>query len=523
MATGTDLIRNLFKTASRDFSLTSIDDFPHSEYATNLSRYEELDTWYSGSALEVYLDTPKNEVEKYPIRVNPLRGAALKHTHALFGEFPDEVDGPLAQPTVKMRDGSTTDRTEEIESALFNMWAENHGAALQIEAGIDSQIYGGTIIRLAFSPQGFELDTKILLEKILPSEFIGIPYASNPWMLKEAWLIRKITRKEAEEYGVVIHGETGYYIEHWRTDTYEITINDVGLAWMIGSDAYMVGGNNPFGVVPFVYIPHLRHKGFYGDTLFTDAAKGLTREINSRLADAGDAVSDDTHSMGIMKNVRGNPTVIEPVKGMRFLNIGSNQTFVSGEGQPDVIFPNNTKLSDPALQLTRILYDMLRREIYVPAVADGEDEGSQRSALTLTTRMWPLVSHTKQERAFWATGIRILHRIALIMWNKKKMFGITPDETYLRLSTKWYPILPRDRENLMTEIATRAANKIGSRGHLMSLAGDIENIPQELEDIKKEQVFEAELGALGYPEQPDNDENKNSKKEKDKPARKETA
>jgi hypothetical protein len=202
---------------------------------------------------------------------------------------------------------------------------------------------------------------------------------------------------------------------------------------------------------------------------------------------------DDTHSYGVMANTRGMPQVVEIAPGFRVVNLGMTQNIVGGEAEPKLEFPSKPKVSEPALKLNDILYDQFRREVYVPAVADGEDEGSQRSSLTLTTRMWPLISHVKQERTFWSTGLRAVNRMALKMMAVKGLMGITPEHARMRLSSKWFPVLPRDREMLINELSVRAAANIGSLEHLLELAGDVENVPQEMERIQKWLEFVASL------------------------------
>jgi hypothetical protein len=487
------LLNQFFRATTSEFSLEQLELFPFSEYSRNQARYNEEESWFSGTALDEVIQTGKTQVDKYPIKVNPIYGAVLKHAYALFGEFPDDAEGPLVHPKVKNVDGTTTAETKHVEDVLYQMWTENNGGSLQMESGVISQVYGGCALRLAHDPLDDDLETKIRIEMVRPREFIGIPREDNPWALKEAWLVREITRKTAAEYGVAISRGKGWYLERWTPQEYFVVINNVPLGFTIGDEVYKVGGRNPFGFVPFVYIPHIRYGGFYGDSLIRDSVKGLCRELNARLADAGDAVSDDTHSYGVMANTRGMPQVVEIAPGFRVVNLGMTQNIVGGEAEPKLEFPSKPKVSEPALKLNDILYDQFRREVYVPAVADGEDEGSQRSSLTLTTRMWPLISHVKQERTFWSTGLRAVNRMALKMMAVKGLQGITPEHARMRLSSKWFPVLPRDREMLINELSVRAAANIGSLEHLLELAGDVENVPQEMERIQQWLEFVAGL------------------------------
>lgn len=451
------------------------------------SYYQELEQWFSGEALNEFIEAAKNQkVAKYPIRVNPPYGFVLKHAYALFGDFPDEIDGPLVDPYVKTNDGEVNDNTKRLSNVLYQMWTENNGGALQIENGIMSQIYGGCIFRLAWDPLNPLLTTKIRIETIRPYEFIAIPRDGDFWTLNEAWIVKKISARTAkQQYGVEISTSDAYYIEHWLPNQYEITVNDSPIGITYGDEIFKIGGENPFGFVPMVYIPHVRHKNFYGDSMIQEAIKGLTREYNARLADGGDAVSEDTHQIGVMSNVRGTPSIIEPIPGLRLLNIGSNQQLVGSDVEPKIDFPVKQKATESVIKLSELLYDQLRREAFVPAVAEGEDEGSQRSSVTLTTRMYPLVSHIKQERALWSTGLRVLHRMAFSMMAIKGVMDITDNDTKMRFTSKWYPVLPRDREQIVNELSVRAANHIGSPEHLLYLAGDIDNIDQQMEQIKE--------------------------------------
>jgi hypothetical protein len=145
--------------------------------------------------------------------------------------------------------------------------------------------------------------------------------------------------------------------------------------------------------------------------------------------------------------------------------------------------------SSAMLGLTDELYDHFRREAFVPAVADGEDEGSQRSSLTLAIRMWPLFSHTSMERVFWGDALSIVDGMLLSMSSTlpsefsardwKKMLD-------MRIERNWSPVLPKDREVFINELVSRASTKLGSLKHLLSLIDDVEDPDGEYEEIKKQ-------------------------------------
>lgn len=465
------------------FSLDQLEGFPYADYSRKLAACAELESWFVGTALDEFISIGKNKIAKYPIKINPIYNAVLKHASALFGEFPEHTDGPLVRPRVRNLDKTTSERTEHIEDVLDLIWSESNGAALQMEAGIISQIYGGFALRAAYNPLSIDTSTGFWIELIKPYEFVARPRAGNFWNLSEAWLVRKISAQDALEYGVTIGSSEGYYVEHWDPYSYWVKINDAPVSVMVGNFQYVASGANPFGVVPFVYIPHMRWGKFDGDTLIRESVKGVVREMNARTADLGDAVSDDTHVYAVMKNVRGRPEIME-IDGIKIINLGSVQNITGNEKEPSLEFPSKTKLTDSALTLTGSLYGEFRRQTDIPAVADGEDEGSQRSSATLTARMGPLVSHARQERTFWNSGLRAFHRILLRMLMVHGAAGITPDDAFkTRLSSRWYSVIPRDRESLINELSVRAAGHLGSLEHLLDLTGDVENPAQEMKLI----------------------------------------
>lgn len=149
------------------------------------------------------------------------------------------------------------------------------------------------------------------------------------------------------------------------------------------------------------------------------------------------------------------------------------------------------KASQTMLDFTADLLKAYRREVDHPAVADGEDEGSQRSALTLTTRMWPLTSHIETERTWWTVGICGLLKIVLTMLAKLKRENIIEEHAQEEFIIHWSPILPRDKESLVNEASVRAPNKLGSKRHIMSLFDDITDPEEQLDEIREESDLDA--------------------------------
>lgn len=500
----TDLIslRRIFVgEESGTFSLSDLKDFPYNKWREKVAEYDEQEDWYSGDALKEQVKKDGSKTNIYPVRINPIRGAALKHGTALFGEFPEDATGPLVRFRVLPNSEDQKSTAQKAEEVLNTVWWESLGGSSMLENGIISQKFGGCIFKVSYQPLEQGRTVPISIEKIEPPDFYAIPMENNPWKLKKVWVIRKIDAETAEEYGVPNIGQKEFwYIEYWDKDRYFIKINDSSLGYTLNDREIIMDGKNPFGFVPFVYIPHERSGGFWGDSLITDAAKGLTRELNSRVADLGDATNDETHGTIVGINLRATPKFQKLSTGFEFLNIGGSSGISANEQPPDMKPVVRASVSSAMIQLTNELQVYLQRELRVPAVAYGEDEGSQRSALTLVTRMWPLVSHIKSERVQWTTGLGLINWMVFAILSKNKRYSVDSSVMKMRIKCQWYPVLPRDREQMVNEVRDRATSNLGSPWHLIELLGDVEDIDEEVNRIKDWLEFQAEMAKKALPD-----------------------
>jgi hypothetical protein len=434
--------------------------------------------------------TTGKTIDRFPIKINPLKGTCRKHTTVLFGLTIDSIRLGALPIKIIPNTNKEKDRAhaKEVAQKVSDIFTANNAMSLFIENGIKSQYLGGCIFAVRWRP---DLQ-KIELTAPGASEFIAIPDGTNYFSLKEAWIVREITATEARSYNSDFTDESQkyYYVEHWTRTTYKITVNDVVILY----NGEAMEGENPFGVVPMVYIPHIRDDGFYGSSLVTDAVKGIIKEMNLRWADLGDAISDDAHEILAVRNVQNGIKPILLGDGRTVLDLGSSNSLVpGGDDKPDLVAIKTQSASVPMITFGQILDGLYRREVDHPSVADGEDQGSQRSSLTLTTRMWPLVSHVEMERMFWTTGLKTLISIMLKFMAVKKIDGIKENDAKIEFTIEWPPMLQRDREVLVNEVAIRGKNKIGSIKHLMGLFDDIEDPELEWKRILEETEQVAEI------------------------------
>jgi len=477
------------------FDLSNLEGFPNTAWLSQNEYYLELENWYKGVPLSaVTIDkTTGRRIEKFPIKINPIKGTCQKHASTVIGQSVDSIrfGGLPFQLIPDMKKGKKK-QGDTIKEALMKVFIKNALGATFLSNCIVSQYLGGSILAAKWLPQ----EKTIEISTPSPKEFMGIPDGANYWSLREAWIIREISQSDAKNYGYIpVFGESKfYYIEYWTKKSYKIMVNGKIINFP-GTDIPQ-GGVNPFGRVPIIYIPHIRTTTFLGDSIITDTMRGVIKEMNLRMADIGDAVSEDSHNYVAVRNVRGGIKTIFLGDGRPVQNLGGGSG-IGNEPQPDMFAVVTKSASEPMVSFSEDLYKIYRREANHPAVADGEDEGSQRSSLTLAVRMAPLVAEAEMERLFYSIGLSFFAEILLTMMAEKGLFEITKEMIETEFVVQWQSMLPRDREALATEAAVRAKNKLGSKKHLTELFGDVNDIDDEMRLIEEDVKFEQKDPAFG--------------------------
>ena len=462
-------------------ALQDIPGFPMEDWETRQAIYNDADNWFSGAELENLATQTGSQIDLYPMRINPLPGAAAKHVATLFGEYED--DGrPLVYPKLTISKETDLSRAEEIEEILYILWSESHGRALMVKNGFLSQIYGGCVWKATYIPwekwPSSSRTYPVRIEALHPKFFLGYPKAEDDYYLGEAWIVREYSRVQAREYGYTRDNSKVLGVEHWLPDFYEVFM-DGKVAVKNGEE---LQGKNPFQFIPIVYIPHHRDNGFYGTNII-DNVKNILKELNRAWGDLGDAINDDSHPIIATRNTQGSIQVRKVNEYLTVVDIGSVSGIATGEQQPDIFEVNKPRASTTMTTVIEDTYKQFRRDAYIPPVADGEDEGSQRSGVTLDIRFWPLTSHTKLERVHWSSGLNVFESMLLRMLAIKKLAAITEEESKWRIKQKWAPQLPRDRAAQVDEWTKRAVADIGSIETLLEATGDIEDVGRERQRI----------------------------------------
>jgi len=462
-------------------------------FAERQAYYDDAEQWYTGKALEATDIDPDSgeEVQLYPLRINPFPSIVEKHVRAVVGQL-DPGTLPMRHKS-RFREGF--DGRVDLDRIINRLLLEAGGPGAFQDMIRLSQVFGGFAARIKLNRVNYPK-----LEYIHPKTFFAVP-DSNWFSLSEAWIIRAINRYEARRLGANTDDDVDVYIymEYWNKDEYYVQVDDQTATDRAGRP---VRGRNPYGFVPFVYVPHIRGTNFWGESLIVPAI-GLVREMNERFANLGDAVNLDSNLLIAIRN-SSSPKMRKLGANLHVVDLGSYM----GTGQggsalaPDMfeVRSSSTRTSQAMRDIVRDIWDTIMRVTFTPPIAFGEDEGSQRSALTLETRFWPLISHADGERMAIETAFHQLFVMGLRMLESKGSSvpeEFRPPKGWLPedIGFSWAEQLPRDTETMMHVLVQRAQENLGSLEHLIGLLPDVDNPKAEIEKIFSELERLAEIEA----------------------------
>lgn len=485
-------------------------NFPLILWQEQSARYLWYWSWHRGEVLEEEMGKTKDgrTVYRYPLKLNPVRNFARKHAALLFGEVPDTpipMVKTIITPKTIFADPTDTMKKDALfyASLVNEVWTANNGRSIQYENGEISQFLGGSVFQVGYTPWREDLLIPVTVKNIYPNFFLPIWSTDSYYDLLEAWVIYRIPAATAREMWNIepIRDATSVlYAEHWTRKEYSITVDGKALEATYPNGMRVTFDHlpNPFGFVPFVYIPRLREGSYYGSSFIPDIA-GLALEFNSRTADEGDAMRKTVQQRFKGSNITGEITTRKlDDKGNVYLDLGVTNPALD---DPPELSPLDPPQWDNAYSAHKtFLWDQLLREAGLGPIAFGEDEGSQRSALTLAFRMWPSTVVAKAQRTFWTDGLNqvaryILRIIAIkhvyvagktVSAGFEKLYDIAPD---------WLPMIPRDREAQVNEIILRLQSNSISIEKALEDFGDVSDIKAEVDRIRDWATFMASLQA----------------------------
>lgn len=473
--------------------------FPYVRWNLQVNRYFEYWRYFTGDIWNETVPNEKDEngepILKYPLQINYIKTMALKHNFILWGEIQDGP-GPIVPMRINTRLEEDADaptpqekkKAKRLENFINRVWIENKGSILQYEGGLISQFLGGIVYKLNFDPDNFNLEYGIKIEQLLPDFFMPVWDTSDPDNLLEVYIVWRVPAREANlRFGYPTPGDGAVdplYIEHWTHKKLRITIGGIPVKHTVNGEEIIYDDiPNELGFIPFVYIARERAGNFYGLSLIDDL-KGLARELNARLADFGDSIHESVHRDIYFTNVTQGLKTIEMPNGRDGINMGVTNPTNGSDPEVNVVDP--PQIADNLATYPDQLREQFARDAFTPKVADGEDEGSQRSALTLAFRMWPMTSMIRAQRLRWSNGLtqiaKMITRFAVIheLGNIDKSFLSGYD-----YSCDWPVMIPRDREQLVNEVVLALQTQM-----LTPLAGmkklDLVQDPnEEFENLKE--------------------------------------
>jgi hypothetical protein len=276
-------------------------------------RYFTGDVFDEKVPLEYGLD---EEALMFPAGVNLVKMITTAQADSVFGEWEDSIltFQPRSDEEVRDADKAASRLARDI---LMN----SNANSMLWEIALDREVYGGGVIKIRSDIQN---PGHIKWERVPLESFFPIWDPSDPNRLLEVYVVYQITKDQAlAKYGYSTDADLVTYAEHWTEHISEYYLDKKKI------DAY--SGVNPWGVVPFVYIPRLRSTHWWGDSLTEDLIM-VQDELNIRLADLGEAISYNA----------------QPVRWGRFLGssfnpdnfpIGPNVLWDLGSGKPGQELP----------------------------------------------------------------------------------------------------------------------------------------------------------------------------------------
>jgi hypothetical protein len=293
--------------------------------------------------------------------------------------------------------------------------------------------------------------------------------------------------------------------ERWTMDFYDVTVDEEQAYWD-PANRWPMSGPNPYkdplsqqGIIPIEYFPRDRGGSFYGIPLGKNLTD-LQNSFNERAADINDAVLDATHQHLFLTGRPQGLSGLENLQRGRLNNLGMGHP---GGERPDVFAVKGGDIPTGTLEWMDELKGLGREAAMTPPVSYGQDEGSQRSALTLAFRMWPLSSAVRATRGFWTDSFNSLNRKVLIVANNKGGYNLREGQVEYETLPMWSPMLPRDREGEINAVSVlMSAGTLSIRTAIGQIHDKEEAWIDEEEariwaDKKKQAKIDAEVAQAG--------------------------
>ena len=453
--------------------------------------------YFSGLVFEEKIDEEDVEAPlTYPVGLNLCKMLCIASSDALFGEWNERVVQWEAH-----QDESVTP-AEEKATVLANAILDANGANTMLwEVDLDRNIYGGGVIRISPDLSGFPW---IKWSRIPMTNFFPVWDPDDADVLLEAYVVVPMMADQAKaKYGIEPSQEIVYRVEHWTRQTYTNYVDNNKI------DQY--SGLNPWGVVPFEFIPRFRTSIWWGDSLVEEVIRPQN-ELNSILADAGETISYNAFPIRYGINLPNDfSTENFPLGPNAMWDLGKKFT---DQLRPEVgILKADNALQSGTLEFIHLLFDYTLHTANIPPLAIGMDSGGgQRSGITVEIRLASLVRAIRRSRAYLARGLQRALRTSAIILRQKQVPGISSRAVEQMLNGSIYPsfapVLPRDQASVVDEVQKGMSTKVPTVSIETAVkrlgygAAETNRIKDMLKDETLSELFKAKE-PIGAPAKPD--------------------
>lgn len=475
-------------------------DSPFEAWSAQTSAYKTYKTHYDGESLLAVVEdknvAPDKQPLLYPLRMNKWAMTCDMHAMLMWGQSDSEKeDIRFLAERINPLDKKDTDKelSGRMGILFLSVLSENGGQEMLREASKLFQVFGGHYFKVVHDPT-YQLGVRI---ESLPAN-ICYPIW-NPANYRELYALvvsYQITKRQAKElYGYEPQNDIAVYTESWDRENYVVRVDEKVITEE--KNPYVMPGATK-AHVPFIYIPRMRSGSFYGRSALSQLA-GLVQEYNARAADMGDAIASSAHRRTWMRNVREDVPNLNQLADGETINLGQE---LPGSGKPEMGVLDPPKVMEGSMEFLEFVRREQREQSLTAPVIMGDDEGSQRSALTLAMRALPTVTAVKDYRASWAKGFERMAMFAFLAMSLQpnkdeggltgaRLNGVNDEWFKFRLSPAFAQMLPRDRDAIVQETTTLYSAGLRSMELALQRLGDVHDVEAEADAIKKAQEEKA--------------------------------
>lgn len=405
--------------------------------------HEKAARYYSG---DIFSSRVEEEIGQddapllYPIGINLIKLVVNSLTDAAFGEWDDQRSVVLWSP----RSDEPSNEDREAANFMTQVMEDSNSGSMLWELEFDRNLFGAGVLRVDFT---LDRESRVQWKHIPIDSFYPVFDPQDPDKLLECWYVTMLLPEQVKDiYGLDVENSVRR-VEHWTRSSYETTLDEKVIS------AY--SGVNPWGVIPFIYIPRVRTLDWWGEPL-ADSIFDTQDELNMRLADIGEALNYHSHPIMYGVNLpKDFDAANYPIGANSMWDLGRSR---AGGDNPQVGLLEARQATSPqAFEYIKFLYDWSRTSSSAPPIAFGEDEGGgQRSGITLEIRLWPLLKAIRRSRAYLTAGLLQAMQVTGKILAQKKFKNVPAGTVELLVKRQvipsYNPVLPRDQTAIVDEV-----------------------------------------------------------------------